>query len=379
MGAAESTDIHECSLPLPAHSKLFVVRNGRYEPQDWQNLMPNRSASGSLDFDGFAEHRETRHGRRVARPPEMRQAPLLQNPASVRRDSIATHFAGDASESHGTTQRPSERSWLPWSCGEEGRKPAAPPACASGSSTEDGERSSAVLSFTFDAVDAVHVSVYLLAKEIEELDSRGIASNVWLASQDVPPGSLSDSCSFEAGLGQAYRSPPLNLAEWRTSLAYDAEVPRHVPVAVKLEVHGKDGGPPNVQFTYVSLHTNEGAAGAAAEQPWSVQVYSQKLQYGEQVFVLHELFGVSSSLADEVDPDIGGGGGGDCIICFAEPRDTAVLPCRHMCLCSHCAGVARLQCERCPVCRQKVSSLLQLKRKAKAPKDSALQLEKTSA
>lgn len=375
MGAAESTDIHECSLPLPAHSKLFVVRNGRYEPQDWQNLMPNRSASGSLDFDGFAEHRETRHGRRVARPPEMRQAPLLQNPASVRRDSFATHFA--ARTQLGGTQS-AERSWSAWSCGDDGKAAAescSQSACISGS-TEDGERSSAALSFTFDAVDAVTVSVYLLAKEIEELDNRGIASRVWLASQDVPPGSLSDTCSFEPGLGQVYRSPPLDLAHWRgcASLEYDAEAPKHVPVAVKLEVAGKDGGPPNIQYTYVSLHVNEGTA---AEQPWSVQVYSQKLQYGEQVFVLHELFGVSSALTDEVDPDIGGGS--DCIICFAEPRDTAVLPCRHMCFCSHCAGVARLQCERCPVCRQKVSSLLQLKRNPKAPKDLALQLDKATA
>ena len=38
---------------------------------------------------------------------------------------------------------------------------------------------------------------------------------------------------------------------------------------------------------------------------------------------------------------------------------TLVLPCRHMCFCSYCAGIVRLQCDKCPVCRQKVQSLLQ--------------------
>lgn len=351
MGAAESSDIDECSPPLPTHSTLFVVRNGRYEPQDWQNLMPGRVAADGLDFDGFAE-RDARHGRRAARPPEMRQAPLLQNPASVRRDSFATLFSAPGAQA--------ERSWSAWSCGED--EIAAGPSDVVASSSE---KSGAVLSFTFDAVDAVRVSVHLLAREVEELDSRGVTSNVWLAPQPGQPGSWVDTCGFEAGLGQVYRSPPLCLARWSSALAYDDRRPTEVPVAIELEVAGKGGSPPNKQYTYVSLRVNEGAPGAAApDQPWAAQVYAQKLQYGEQVFVLHELFGVSSALTDEAESEVGSG---ECIICLAEPRDTAVLPCRHMCFCSHCAGVARLQCERCPVCRQKVSSLLQLKRKKEAP------------
>ncbi|KAJ7980119.1 RING finger protein [Quillaja saponaria] len=33
----------------------------------------------------------------------------------------------------------------------------------------------------------------------------------------------------------------------------------------------------------------------------------------------------------------------ECIICITEPKDTAVLPCRHMCMCSECAKTLRLQ------------------------------------
>jgi hypothetical protein len=56
----------------------------------------------------------------------------------------------------------------------------------------------------------------------------------------------------------------------------------------------------------------------------------------------------------------------ECVICMSEPKDTAVLPCRHLCLCRDCAEVLRLQGRRpggnasstsagppkCPICRQ---------------------------
>jgi len=55
--------------------------------------------------------------------------------------------------------------------------------------------------------------------------------------------------------------------------------------------------------------------------------------------------------------------GAECAICMSERRDTAVLPCRHMCLCSGCAETMRTQIQyhsyRCPICRERVSSLLQ--------------------
>ena len=45
-------------------------------------------------------------------------------------------------------------------------------------------------------------------------------------------------------------------------------------------------------------------------------------------------------------------GGSDCVICLSEPRDTTVLPCRHMCLCSGCAQqLVSTATRKCPVCR----------------------------
>jgi hypothetical protein len=62
----------------------------------------------------------------------------------------------------------------------------------------------------------------------------------------------------------------------------------------------------------------------------------------------------------------GGGGAsadGGCVICLDGPRDTAVLPCRHLCVCSTCARAL----DRCPLCRGGVSATMQMEGLAPPP------------
>eukprot|EP00913_Durusdinium_trenchii_P027857 g26119.t1 len=102
-----------------------------------------------------------------------------------------------------------------------------------------------------------------------------------------------------------------------------------------------------VHYTYISLQKaslDSPKADQAEERPsWSAHVIGQKLEHYGQCFILHEVFGAGPtgekrsdgaprpSLSDQ-DPE----GHTDCVICLSEPRDTAVLPCRHMCFCSYC-------------------------------------------
>jgi hypothetical protein len=39
----------------------------------------------------------------------------------------------------------------------------------------------------------------------------------------------------------------------------------------------------------------------------------------------------------------------ECVICMTDKPDTAIIPCRHLCLCANCAGMMRN--EKCPICR----------------------------
>ena len=37
------------------------------------------------------------------------------------------------------------------------------------------------------------------------------------------------------------------------------------------------------------------------------------------------------------------------MVCLENPRDTSVLPCRHLCLCLECAKALRFQSNKCPI------------------------------
>ena len=54
-------------------------------------------------------------------------------------------------------------------------------------------------------------------------------------------------------------------------------------------------------------------------------------------------------------------GGAECVVCISEARDTLILPCRHLCLCSACAENLRYQSSNCPICRAPFRALLQIR------------------
>jgi len=359
--------------PPPPRSSVFVMRNGRYEPQ---NLMPVMPRPDILDFDGFVLRRGAASGRPPVRPPDLRQASLVKSCISLRKATMQVKL-------HGAHPSPSPKS---------------------------GASGPVILSFIFDAMKPGVLSLYLRVTEVEHNDTQPggpVQRSIELtetssepAGSDGEPGKRTalplHEMRFEKGLGQVYESPPLDLDDFpQESWRFDVARPRQIPLAVRLladtevqstSTEGEDEAAVELvdrsaHYTYVSLQK---VGGASAESPtadtseaqgddrcpWSAHVVGQKLEHSGQCFVLHEVFGAgptdgrtndaSSRRPSLADHDVEGNT--DCVICLSEPRDTAVLPCRHMCFCSYCAGIVRLQCDRCPVCRQKVQSLLQFKR-----------------
>lgn len=51
---------------------------------------------------------------------------------------------------------------------------------------------------------------------------------------------------------------------------------------------------------------------------------------------------------------------GLCVICITNPKDTAVMPCRHMCMCKDCGEELLKHKPVCPVCRAPISTLLHM-------------------
>ena len=200
----------------------------------------------------------------------------------------------------------------------------------------------------------------------------------------------------------AFRVGELLAASSSSSSSAPPDIPVDMcPILVTLlaldESTGEPAQPTRCQATLCTL----GAPPSVPTGNWPVKVLHQLFQVGDSVYRTQTLFGdtittakdsTTSPTGERVGGDPGGLGadlksndsgeqqgagdvagaqdgggavagggtltGSDCVICLSEPRSTALLPCRHLCLCADCAQQLRFQTNKCPICRTLISSLL---------------------
>mmetsp|Transcript_6831 Transcript_6831/g.19252 ORF Transcript_6831/g.19252 Transcript_6831/m.19252 type:complete len:215 (+) Transcript_6831:810-1454(+) len=204
--------------------------------------------------------------------------------------------------------------------------------------------------------------------------------------QSSPPDMvcLPDSVALVPLLQLGLEFPPADILQGHAldmSLYSSGELEREAedrwPVVIRLEtvVESKANGltlsdltPGCPQPDWVQSQTTYGVLQKTIDG-WIVKVKRQKIWVDGLSYELQEIYGMSSdnnttSLAD-LDS------GSECVICMANRRDTTVLPCRHMCMCSDCANELRHRSNRCPICRETVESLLQIKLQPKKPTNSS--------
>ncbi|CAL1130062.1 unnamed protein product [Cladocopium goreaui] len=92
----------------------------------------------------------------------------------------------------------------------------------------------------------------------------------------------------------------------------------------------------------------------------SLNVVRQIIAWGGngKAFEMKDMFGLQDAKASE-DAN---SSQRNCVICLTNPRDTAVLPCRHFCVCYDCGLSIRLTPSRskCPLCRADVKDLVRI-------------------
>merc|ERR1719312_2142081 len=91
------------------------------------------------------------------------------------------------------------------------------------------------------------------------------------------------------------------------------------------------------------------------DSSFSVKVLKQKQNIDGFSFMLQEIYGMESK--NSPDKSVGNG---ECVVCLNAPRDTMILPCRHLCLCYTCAEDVRFKSNACLMCRQPFRALLRI-------------------
>jgi hypothetical protein len=161
------------------------------------------------------------------------------------------------------------------------------------------------------------------------------------------------------------------------------------PLVIALTAVDDAGAPARPVRSHLTVCRLERRAGAPAG--WAPVVVEQIEQIDDVVGNVRVFFGTQADAAEEGQGDGPGGegAGGEgpggpnagaapepaaaaaaaaaaraslldaaCVICLDEPRTTAVLPCRHLCLCAPCAQQLVFHSSKCPVCRGTAQSLL---------------------
>lgn len=72
------------------------------------------------------------------------------------------------------------------------------------------------------------------------------------------------------------------------------------------------------------------------------------VQYNGAFYVIHDIYGIEQLKYGNTNP------AEECVICLSAPRNSVVIPCRHLCLCNECAETLRYQSNKCPICRGRI-------------------------
>lgn len=195
---------------------------------------------------------------------------------------------------------------------------------------------------SFDLFCILHsITITFFAKEGEDCNLTPMKEGV------IAPVTV----QFEQGLGQKFRQPSGTGIDF--SLYEEAELVKAgemdvYPLAVKAEAlptssNNQSGGStteenpgpaPPAAAAASSGGTNSQITQAVFEKDkdkgeFHVRVVKQILWVNGMRYELQEIYGIGNSVDGDFD---GNDPGKECVICLSEPRDTTVLPCRHMVL-----------------------------------------------
>eukprot|EP00117_Sycon_ciliatum_P003074 scpid58221/ scgid1130/ RING finger protein 157 len=221
--------------------------------------------------------------------------------------------------------------------------------------------------FIYDADVESVVTIFLQAREIYRDGVLSYQSQV---------NAQSSGDVLVAGYGQTFKSTYFLAPEEASArmLTLPSDGPSGVfPLIVMCEVGESDL---NDQQTHA--HILIANLEKSGEDVYTAKAVKQKQVIDGTVLLLQEIYGLDGVARtqpginmddddDDNDDDDADGfsstsqTGMECELCLSEPRDTMILPCRHLSICSSCADQLRFSASNCPFCRQPFSALLHIR------------------
>ncbi|XP_022316902.2 putative E3 ubiquitin-protein ligase MGRN1 isoform X2 [Crassostrea virginica] len=208
------------------------------------------------------------------------------------------------------------------------------------------------IEFTFDSDSKCAITIYYFAMED--------VNNGQITFQTKETCLNSETYHYKRGANQLFSQSMHVLdpskytdEEWQ----YDP-VKETIPVVISCVVEDDDH-PCHCHMTYAVVEKSSVDGG------YMIKALKQKQFVDGLLYLLQEIYGIENKQTDRSkleDPDDEvEDSGAECVICMSDMRDTLILPCRHLCLCSNCAESLRYQASSCPICRSPFRALLQIR------------------
>lgn len=203
--------------------------------------------------------------------------------------------------------------------------------------------------FIFDADVDCAVRIFMMAREESDTEN-GI---VYTSRK---PELASKPCHFKKGSGQVFDLTEFTITPDEFQPAELSYIPGSQEVPLLIQITAED---PEYQGHSESTLTG---IEKLSDGSYSIKFMKQKIMVDGFCMMLQELYGIenkntdNSRGEDDIEDDTT-----ECVVCMSNLRDTVMLPCRHLCLCSDCAGQMRNKESRCPICRADFYALLEIK------------------
>ena len=209
--------------------------------------------------------------------------------------------------------------------------------------------------------------------ELTSIDTtRKVKNNV------VIPVKNNNSSTNNSITGTIFDSQPVSLlADWTSSWTQSfnmssVSMDSVDPTSIKVSMVNN----PNQimrEVSYIRLTSaGQTVVASAVGQIIPLKCIMQRVQMSGGVYLTQDLYGMDNANNDNNDDNNTTEKpkemeeANECCICLTDPRDVAVYPCRHMCMCRSCASALPSQGNKCPICRRAVALLLVINNKSKA-------------
>ncbi|CAI2377190.1 unnamed protein product [Moneuplotes crassus] len=223
---------------------------------------------------------------------------------------------------------------------------------------EEDEGETYALNFTFSCSYDCVLTIYLCSTEYRSSDKSG--PPVYFHTPDYVP-EKPVSYKFSKGIRQKFPENEyiIDFSKFKEEDITSYKEDEYYPIVMTIETDY----PPPVKDNLKTYHKNKRQAQITYGYFAKITNGKYQFRFNKQCFLFrNKLFKMEDIYGHEKQEEDGKNefdeSQKECVVCYSNIKDTIVYPCKHICLCSQCTQIVRMQNSKCPICRRQAEKFI---------------------